>query len=275
VGHVTIVAGVAGLVLLISGGLLSWKRFSDEEKRILRWLALMSLLSLFPPIAGVTMGREFALFGVGLLGIASLILITLLSVKGSLKTRAAPRTVAILLFAGMVVISPLSKLGMSALTIAQARLSVRMGASETGCEKGSHVLVLTGGSDMPIVYAPHFVATIQGRFFSSWHQLVLSVDPVTIERPSADRLVISSKSALVNTLLLREKDNPLVAGDTFERRLMKIEVKETTFDAPTKVAFQFKSMKDLAKVCTLKTEAEILKPIRLPEVGQSMTVPHI
>ena len=136
------------------------------------------------------------------------------------------------------------------------------------------MLVLTGNFDIPIIYAPHLVATHQDRFYRSWHQLAVTQDPLTIARPSIDRLVLSSENALVDTLLLREKDNPLVVGDVIDRSIMRIEILEVSDDGPTKIAFKFRSREDVASICALKTEKAVLKPLDLPEVGQSMTVAY-
>ena len=267
-------AGSIGLMLLTTGVAMSWKRLDGDEKRAVKGLSLMAFCTLFPAVAGIAMGREFALTGMAVIGVIALVLKTLFTVKGPLRHRAPSLATAIVLFIGVGVITPLSRIGMGLLVVQQSTISKRIGESDTGCPAGAHAMVFTGGVDLPIAYGPHFVATHQGKFFKSWHQMVLTTDAVTIARPSSDRLVLSAKGTLATTLLLREKDNPLAVGDVIERRFMTIEVLETGNDGPTKIQVTFKSPRGVADICALKTEDGVLKSFPLPDVGTSVTVPY-
>jgi hypothetical protein len=270
------VLGASGLLLLSTGVFLCWSRFTTAQKRTVKWLLLLGVFGLFPGVAGavMTQGREFVLSGLAVLGIASLSLTTLFAVEGPFRKRALPRTVGVMLFAGTLVLSPLSRVGMGALTYLHAELSRKMGASNTGCEKGSHVVVMSGDFEVPIAFAPHLIAALQGRFFESWHQLAVTKAPITVARPGASRLILSSESPLVNTMLLREKDNPLVVGDIVERQPLEIEILETTDEGPTKIGVTFRSQEIVADLCVLKTEKAVLKPAALPAVGQSTIVAY-
>jgi hypothetical protein len=274
-GAAALGAGAMGLLLLVLGLVLTWSRFDDDRKRTVKWLSLMGVLTMFPALAGIAQGREFMLSGIGILGVSAMILSTLFSIKAPWKRRLLPLAVGGLIFAGTLVMSPLSRVGMSYLIHIHAEVSRRIGGSDTECKKGSDVLVLTGNFDIPIIYAPHLVANQQGRFFRSWHQLAVSDDPVTLSRPTADRIVLTSKNRLVDPLLLREKEDPLEVGDVVERRRMQIEIMAVSDKGPTKVAFRFKSREAVDRICLLKTEKAVLKPIELPGVGQSTTVAYL
>jgi hypothetical protein len=178
--HLSTGIGAFGLLLLAAGLFLCWSRFAEAEKRTVKWLALMGTLGLFPGVAGavMTQGREFVLSGLAVLGIASLTLTALFYVKGTLRKRVLARAVGALIFAGTLVFSPLSRVGMGAITRMHAELSSQMGGSKTGCKEGSHVVVISGDFEVPIAYAPHLVAGIQGRFFRSWHQLAITKAPI-------------------------------------------------------------------------------------------------
>ncbi|MEJ2068528.1 MAG: hypothetical protein P8Y09_11435, partial [Deltaproteobacteria bacterium] len=250
-------------------------RLDGAEKRALKWLSVMFLFSLFPGIAGITMGREFMLSAIGIAAVTALILTALFSIRESRRKRVLSMAVAVLILAGTLVFSPLSRVGMGYFVYFQSKISREMGASETGCKAGDHVVVLgTGHFPVPVLVAPHIIATYQSPFFRSWHQLTATQDDVTVTRTATDQLLLSSESPLVITTLLREEVDPLEVGQVIDRRPLTIEILEASDAGVTKIIVRFKSPKIIAALCALKTEKATLKPVALPEEGQSITLVH-
>jgi hypothetical protein len=225
-------------------------------------------------MAGIAMGREFALTALAALGVLGLLLPALFGAEPRRGRRVALRILGVLLFAGALVLSPLARVGMGFVILEHSRLARQLGESETGCPEGAHVVVLSGDFELPIAYAPHVVAEHQGRFFASWHQLAVTREPVTVARESAERLVVSSTGPLVDTLLLRADDDPLMAGDVIDHRPLDIEILAATAAGPTAIAVTFASPAVVDAVCALETDGGRLRPIELPPVGRSITVTY-
>lgn len=272
--NATVGAGVVAFLLLFVSVCLCWHRFEPNQKTTIKWLSTMGILSLFPAIAGVTMGREFALFGIAVLGIASMTLIGLLTFSGPIRRRALPRALGVFLFTGTLVFSPLARVGMGVALIALSRISEKIGLSETGCNQGDNVWVFTGSLDIPIVYSPHFVATHQGRFFKHWYQLAITRDDIVLYRPAKTRFVLIAENRVVNTLLLRSQHSPFTQGDVIELDMMTVRILEISNGEPTRVELELRSAADLDTLCPLKLDRDVLTGFELPDVGERLTLAY-
>ena len=271
---VTVLGGVAALLFLGGATLLRWSGFDDARKRNLRLLWIAVPVTALPEMAGMVEGRGSLLSAVLFSALAATILQGTFAKEGAL--RPLRRVVGVVLFAGLLVFSPLSRLAAAAfIHMGAANLVKTGGDSDTGCEEGQNVYQINADSLMAVM-SPFIVARAKGAFFGEWNQLGQAQRDLTLTRTGEDTLRLEAADGVVESYLwlFRRQESSWNEGTPVKKGSLEATVVETEANVPTVVEFRISGLSG-NNACLVRAEGFLLKNQTIPEIGESVVVPWV
>ncbi len=273
-----VVVGALCLPLVISVVLLAWKHLEGPERSVLKWSLIMGLFTMLPGLSGITSGRAVTLSGVAFSLIVGIALTTIRFEALSKRRKLLAWPLAGLLFWGLLVMAPLSRMAQSRFMIGVgSTLTTRLGQSELPCDGDAAIYVVNGEFLTPY-YAPFVAARFPGQFKGHWRQLVSTISDVTLERTGAETLALSHRGeSLLGPMdfaLFADPATALPEGAVIEREGLRVRVEARSRKGPTRLSFRIPNLGDPREVCLVTIDRYTFRPVHLPKVGERVVIPY-
>ncbi|MFH2006779.1 MAG: hypothetical protein ABI333_09360 [bacterium] len=280
-GWIPVAAGGVGLALVAAGLALCWPRLEATERRRVRWLSLATLLGIAPALASFPQGRSVAVSCLTFAAVAGIAVTGLFAARHQ-QSRRLRRLLALCLAVplcvGLLLTSPLQRLGLGALLHSHSKTLVKLGReSKVRCQPTARVVLLNGDL-MFSIHAQLIVAAHQRKTFPGWHQLTEPATDIVVERTGRNSIFISSRDTpLVNAFTLnvfRPRTDKLTPGKVVEKKQLRIEILKSSPGGPTRVKFTIPGLNDPSRTCLLYYDgkAGVLRNATLPPRGQTLTI---
>ncbi|MBN2715008.1 MAG: glycosyltransferase family 39 protein [Deltaproteobacteria bacterium] len=271
---IAVTFGVLALITLVGLTLLRRPVLDSEQKKRVSLLFASFPVAMLPEMSGMVEGRGSLLAGVLFCALSATLL------QGAF-TKTHPRRhlcrfAAGVLFTGMLILSPLSRLGASIFIYMGAANLTRIGQNANlGCARGQDIYQINADSLMAVMY-PFVAARYQGRFFNHWNQLGQAPRDLTLTRTGEETVRLEAKDGIVESYLWLfrkptadwQQDTPMAKDNL---RATIIEKKKHT---PTIVEFNLKGLQNDG-VCLLRADGFLLKQLTIPPIGKSVVVPWV
>jgi hypothetical protein len=253
----------------------------DKTARTTRWLVLGGALSLVPSLGGFTSGRLLLVPSLGgAVGVATILLMVARSGRGSasLVVSRSLRAARALLFFVHLILAPLVFVGslivFRGLSQASTHIAEAVKAAP-GVTPDTEIIVVAS-DPLASFYPPTMLALAPYRRTAPWR--VLSAAPLDhrITRTALDTIEVA---ALRDTMqasaferLFRAETLRFNPGDEVSLGTSTIRVAAVTDGHPTAIRMRFARPLEDASLRFMAWQKGGLRPLRLPEIGESVTL---
>lgn len=271
---VAIGGGLVALLFLGGATLLRWRQLDDKRRKDIRLLWVAVPVCMLPEMAGMVEGRGSLLAAVLFSALAATLLQGAFAKEGA--RRPLRRFVAGVLFAGMLVLSPLSRVAAAVFIHMGAANLVHAGEdSDTGCTQGQDIYQINADSLMAVM-SPFIVARQQGAFFTHWNQLGQAPRDFTLTRIDENTLRVEAPKGVVESYLwlFRRPETPWNEGKSVTKDSLRATVVRVEESKPTVVDFHIEGLSE-DRACLVKADGFLLKNQPVPPVGESVVVPWL
>lgn len=282
--HKAALAALGALAVALVLGALRQGTAEARARRAgrLAFLGLGALLGAVPAAAAAMGGRVLMAPGVGL---AILFAAALLPEEAPGEARAArlPRLAAAGLALGVLLLSPLSRLGQTRVLAhtTESEAALREVRQLGGCAESSHYLLIGSNEFTVAMYGPYVLPGLAPP--RTWHQLTAAQGDVELERVDGRTLRLRGQRPLLGGFLyalFRAPGEALGPGSRGELRLGPgaagaIEVEALQGGEPTALRVELPAALEDRRYCWLRYDGRLLQPLTLPPAGARTVVPYV
>ncbi|MBN2802355.1 MAG: hypothetical protein JXR91_04600 [Deltaproteobacteria bacterium] len=271
---VVVIGGLFSVALLAGLFWLRRNQLSSNEQRRIKVLWIAVPLSMLPEMSGMVEGRGALLGGVLFCVLAATLLNGAFYRAGQQKR--VIKLLAVILFAGLLVFSPLSRIAASLFIYMGASNLTRVGENALiGCSAKQDVYQINADSLMAVMY-PFATSRYQGRVFNNWYQMGQAPRDLKLTRTSKDTLRLEAPNGVLESYLwlFREKNSILKTKTKLINGSLRVTIVKEKNNIPTIVDFRIKELLD-ESICLVKTDGFLLKKQEIPQVGTSVIIPWI